>query len=758
MNSFRRVLQQLKSSALSITGSNSGQRKTGIQPFLQRAGLGFCLSLCLAGLLWGGPAATLSYGQTPEGDSGINGGSQDIPPTQLQVPATTAESSPEASPQTNTQPSPQANTQLNPQATVERAAVLVNGTTVFEVGADLARTATERAQLIQLQINTAIETDSGSLVVSVGDRNGTPALLLNDTLLTLVTSADITDKRLPSHPANDEASNNSQNNSQNNANPTPQQQAQDWAKSLQAQLDQLPPLAEAPSSPLATTNLARPTRAPVEINSRRLFRVAEAGGESATRRAAEISGKLESLDPLASASQVKIREEVGSPTLWVQQNDRDIYLLTVTQADATATTSPTQIAKIWARAIDIGLQETRKELKEGIQERLVSALGVVGIALMIQWGLIRLWNLARQRLEMLLGTPQSDEEEHPSQLLNFSLKILLMLVLTVLWLSALLYIANFFPITRELSNTLRDYLINTLTAPIIPIGDGYSLASFVLLGGVLTAMLIASSALTDFLRSRFLDALGIGMGLQEAISVVFKYSFITLSFIILLQLWGIDLSSLAILASALGVGIGFGLQDIAKNLGSGLVLVFERPIQVGDFVEVGGYTGTIEKLGARSTRLRTMDDLTVFVPNSRFLQEEVTNWSHRRTPSRITIPVGVAYGSDLEVVKEALLDAAQAQKAILKAPKPQVFFMGFGDSSLDFVLLVWISRPQLQARLKSDLNFKIDAAFRQRQIEIPFPQRDLHMHPNNIPMPLMDNAHNLESASTSEPAQGSEEN
>ncbi|NJN31969.1 MAG: mechanosensitive ion channel [Synechococcales cyanobacterium RM1_1_8] len=205
----------------------------------------------------------------------------------------------------------------------------------------------------------------------------------------------------------------------------------------------------------------------------------------------------------------------------------------------------------------------------------------------------------------------------------------------------------------------------------------------------------------------------------------------------LLQLWGIDLSSLTILASALGVGIGFGFQDIAKNFGSGLVLVFERPIQVGDFVEVGGYSGTIERLGARSTMIRTLDNLDIFIPNSRFLEEEVTNWSHNRTPTRVKVPVGVAYGSDLKAVEEALLESAQSNKNVLKMPEPAVFFTGFGDSALDFTLMVWIARPQQHVRIKSELNFKIDAAFRRRQIEIPFPQRDLHVRSGKLPVELL---------------------
>jgi potassium-dependent mechanosensitive channel len=175
------------------------------------------------------------------------------------------------------------------------------------------------------------------------------------------------------------------------------------------------------------------------------------------------------------------------------------------------------------------------------------------------------------------------------------------------------------------------------------------------------------------------------------------------------------------------VGIGFGLQDIAKNFGSGLVLVFERPIQVGDFVEIAEFKGTVERIGARSTEIRTLDHVSIIVPNSRFLENEVINWSHRNPVSRLHIPVGVAYHADPQIVQEALLEAAQNHSDIVDSPAPQVLFQGFGDSALNFELLVWTAVPNRQFLLKSDLNFCIFEAFRRRQIEIPFPQQDLHL-------------------------------
>ncbi|HEY9639679.1 MAG TPA: mechanosensitive ion channel domain-containing protein, partial [Coleofasciculaceae cyanobacterium] len=206
-----------------------------------------------------------------------------------------------------------------------------------------------------------------------------------------------------------------------------------------------------------------------------------------------------------------------------------------------------------------------------------------------------------------------------------------------------------------------------------------------------------------------------------------KYSLISIGTLIVLQIWGLDISSLTILVSALGVGIGFGLQDIAKNFGSGLVLILERPIQVGDFVEIGSFKGTVERIGGRSTEIRTLDHVSIIVPNSRFLSEEVINWSHHNPVSRLHLPVGVAYHSDPQIVRTVLLEAAQSHTDVLQSPLPQVFFTGFGDSALNFDLLVWTTQPSRQFILKSDLYFRIFELLQERQIEVPFPQRDLHL-------------------------------
>jgi small-conductance mechanosensitive channel len=194
-----------------------------------------------------------------------------------------------------------------------------------------------------------------------------------------------------------------------------------------------------------------------------------------------------------------------------------------------------------------------------------------------------------------------------------------------------------------------------------------------------------------------------------------------------LQIWGIDIASLAVLISALSVGIGFGLQNIANNFISGIIISFDRSMKVGDFIQLNDLMGTVERIGTRSTELRTLDHVSIVVPNSRFLEEALVNWNHGNPVSRIGIPVDVAYGSDSDRVRTALLEVARNYEPLLPAPEPQVWFRGFGDSALKFELLVWIRDPQNQFKYMSELNYRIYDVLARYNIEIPFPQRDLHL-------------------------------
>jgi small-conductance mechanosensitive channel len=183
------------------------------------------------------------------------------------------------------------------------------------------------------------------------------------------------------------------------------------------------------------------------------------------------------------------------------------------------------------------------------------------------------------------------------------------------------------------------------------------------------------------------------------------------------------------------VGVGFGLQNITSNFISGLVILAERPITIGDRVEVAGVIGQVQKINARSTVVVTNDNIATIVPNQKFIDSPVTNWTYGDPRVRFRLPVGVAYGSDVEKVRDTLIAAARANAQALSDPAPSVFFVGFGESSLDFELVVWSDemshRPR---RFRSDLNFAIEKNLREAGIEIPFPQRDLHIRSGVLKM------------------------
>jgi small-conductance mechanosensitive channel len=209
---------------------------------------------------------------------------------------------------------------------------------------------------------------------------------------------------------------------------------------------------------------------------------------------------------------------------------------------------------------------------------------------------------------------------------------------------------------------------------------------------------------------------------------IFRYILMVLGFTIILQFLGVDLSALTIIASALGVGVGFGLQNITNNFVSGIIILFERPIKVGDRIEVADVSGDVVKISMRSTTILTNDNIAIIVPNSEFISSTVINWSHTDRNVRFNFPVGVSYKSDPEVVRKILLEVAQKNDGVLKKPAPDVLLNEYGDSSINFTLRVWTSEYITQPFvLKSQLYFSAFEKFKEHGIEIPFPQRDIHV-------------------------------
>jgi small-conductance mechanosensitive channel len=216
-------------------------------------------------------------------------------------------------------------------------------------------------------------------------------------------------------------------------------------------------------------------------------------------------------------------------------------------------------------------------------------------------------------------------------------------------------------------------------------------------------------------------------GVPYALSTLTRYVLLLAGFLLALGTLGFDLGRVALVLSALGLGIGFGLQNVINNFVSGLILLFERPIQVGDTVQKGTLIGEVRRIGIRSSTVRTWEGAEVIVPNANLVSEEVVNWTLSDRNRRIDIEVGAAYGSDPEHVLEILRAAAKDHPYVLAEPAPMALFKGFGESSLDFELRVWTAEPERWMPTRSEIAVAIAAAFREAGIAIPFPQRDLHL-------------------------------
>ncbi len=255
-----------------------------------------------------------------------------------------------------------------------------------------------------------------------------------------------------------------------------------------------------------------------------------------------------------------------------------------------------------------------------------------------------------------------------------------------------------------------------------------SLVQIFLLVALLIAVFWISSRTKRFLFNRLLAQSGLDRSLQYAIAQVVSNIVLVVGIFIVLENTGIHLAALAVFAGAVGVGLGFGLQNIASNFISGLVILAERPITIGDRVEVAGITGQVEHIRARSTVIRTNDNIMMIVPNTKFIDSPVTNWTYGDRRVRFRIPVSVAYGSDIVKVRDTLLAVAGENPHTLKDPGPSVFLENFGENAIDFKLVVWSSEMSARpSRYRSDINFAIAEKFREAGIEMPFPQRDLHI-------------------------------
>ncbi len=286
---------------------------------------------------------------------------------------------------------------------------------------------------------------------------------------------------------------------------------------------------------------------------------------------------------------------------------------------------------------------------------------------------------------------------------------------------------------NETLQAIRDLIVKVWTTELFG-PDTVTIGGILMLVFLFASVIIVERILQRLLIRRFLSKTPLEPSLQFGLSRIIGYTLITIGFYVAFQTVGFDLSSLAIIAASLGVGVGFGLQNIINNFVSGIIILVERPISIGDRIDVAGVAGRVTKIQLRSSTVVTNDNITMIVPNAQIISNTVTNWNHGDPKVRIRVPVGVAYGSDLKLLKRVLLEAAAEHPKALRDPSPVVLFTEFGDSSLNFELAVWTQEmTATPIHFTSQMNFIIERKLRENDIEIPFPQRDLHVRSSLSP-------------------------
>jgi len=301
-----------------------------------------------------------------------------------------------------------------------------------------------------------------------------------------------------------------------------------------------------------------------------------------------------------------------------------------------------------------------------------------------------------------------------------------LLTTIVIWGSFAWLLLNAWDYSGGVIEQIRTYLVNGFEVGEFRIVPGRVLWALLVFGMII----IMSSWVRSQLEHNWLKMTTMGQGARDAMITIVGYVMFIIAMLAGLSVAGFDFGNIAIIAGALSVGIGFGLQNIVNNFVSGLILLFERPIRKGDWIVVGQTEGVVRDIQIRSTRIQTFDRSDVIVPNSELISNQVTNWVLSSKGGRAIIPVGVAYGTEPEKVREILLSIAENNQHIVQGgmfPKPVVLFREFGDSSLNFELRVFLHDIGSRLSVVSEINFAIDKAFREQGIEIPFPQRDLHV-------------------------------
>lgn len=283
---------------------------------------------------------------------------------------------------------------------------------------------------------------------------------------------------------------------------------------------------------------------------------------------------------------------------------------------------------------------------------------------------------------------------------------------------------------------LFSYLREILNLRIFTISDApVTVASLLVFFLLITLFIVAAVFVRRTLNRRVFKRIRIDPGTSYTLSRITQYLIITIGVLISFNFVGINLSSLTVIFGLLSVGIGFGLQNITANFISGLIILFERPISVGDRVVVSNIEGDVTEINIRSTMVRTVNNIYIIVPNSEFVSKDVINYSHGDPTYRLDIDVGVSYGSDLDTVLKALKEVAEENNSVMRQPAPEVHLIEFGDSSWNMQLRAWIANVKQYPRIRNELNQAIVRSFKKYEIEIPFPQRDLHVR-SSVKLPI----------------------
>lgn len=459
-------------------------------------------------------------------------------------------------------------------------------------------------------------------------------------------------------------------------------------------------------------------KVPVVLDGRKLYKVSASGNFTANERANTINALLqEKVDQnllQGKPVNVTIQQQAGQTVLKV--NNR--YLVSITEADLIPGMMPQEQAEIWQEKVQLALERSLKERTPAYRNWAFQMIAIsFVITLLIQVGLF--W---------LCRYYQRQQLKQPNQQAG-SLQLLGLLILKIaVGIGFICYCINLFPRPRRQFCKVIFLIENTFTARMFKLGEVPISLNRILLLGISTIILwFAVHLFTQFLKKRILPLAGVDRSSQDAIAFFTQYFMIFLGFLLILNAGGVDFQALAIILSVIGVGIGFGLQNIAKDFISGLILIVTRPIKIGELVQVGEFQGLVQRIGARTTEISHIDRYIITLPNSQFIEGEVLNWN-RSGLTRVKAYVGVPYHSDIDFVYKVLQAASQVEHPdILRHPPPKVKFRGFGESELRFRVVAFIRDPLKEPKVRTHLYNQIEKYLRKYGIEVPFPQRDLHI-------------------------------